>query len=160
MFDVPHSDYDHTQKGLIHWLLLLFAFGGAVWGWRAASDGEPRIVVLGLIGLAALFTVLSGCFARLRVRDAGDALEIRFGPVGVFGRRVRYTDIETVAVGRSSLIDGWGIHGLPGRGTIWNLHGFDCVELRLRGGDRLRIGTDDPQGLAAFLESRRGRAQR
>ena len=153
-------DYDHTQKGMIHWLLLTFAIGAAAGGCLAASEGEPAVVVYVLGGLSALFVFFAACFARLRVRDGNDALEIRFGPVGVFGRRVRYSEIETVSVGRSNLIDGWGIHALPGRGVIWNLHGFDCVDLWLRSEGRLRIGTDDPEGLAAFLESRRGRAQR
>ena len=68
--------------------------------------------------------------------------------------RVRYADVETVEPARSNFLDGWGIHGFPGRGTIWNVHGFDCVELRLKSGRRLRLGTDDQAGLLEHLRSR------
>ena len=58
---------------------------------------------------------------------------------------MRYDQIADVQIGRSTLIDGWGIHRTPGRGWIWNIHGFRCVELDLHDGSRLRIGTDEPE---------------
>ena len=36
---------------------------------------------------------------------------------------------------------------------LYNVSGLDAVELRLKSGDIRRIGTDDPQGLAAALEA-------
>lgn len=144
--------YDHTQRGLLHWLL-----GGiAVLFWclsvPAAADEAVAGVILRVVG--AVLALLAPCFARLRVHDDGEALRVAFGPWGLFATRVRYADIEDVAAGRSALIDGWGIHWIPRRGWTWNVHGFDAVELTLTGGRRMRIGTDDPEGLAAFLESR------
>jgi hypothetical protein len=62
--------------------------------------------------------------------------------------------METAEPGRTNLRDGWGIHYFPGRGSTWNLWGFDCVVLRLGGSKTLRVGTDDPEGLAAFLADR------
>jgi hypothetical protein len=41
---------------------------------------------------------------------------------------------------------------VPGR-RLYNVSGLDAVELRLKTGDIRRIGTDDPQGLAAALKS-------
>jgi len=35
---------------------------------------------------------------------------------------------------------------------MWNVSGLDAVELALDGNRRYRIGTDDPEGLAAALE--------
>ena len=56
-----------------------------------------------------------------------------------------------MAADRSRVLDGWGIHWLPVRGWIYNVSGFDCVAITTRRG-RLRVGTDDPGGLATFLQ--------
>ena len=55
---------------------------------------------------------------------------------------------------RSNVIDGWGIHWVPGRGWTYNLWGFDCVRLTLAGGRTIRVGTDDPRSLAQFVQTR------
>lgn len=38
-------------------------------------------------------------------------------------------------------------------GRLYNVSGLDAVELRLKSGEVRRIGTDDPQGLSAVLQS-------
>jgi hypothetical protein len=49
--------------------------------------------------------------------------------------------------------NGFGIRMRPGF-RLYNVAGLDAVELRLKSGDVRRIGTDDPQGLSAALNSR------
>ncbi|MBP89727.1 MAG: hypothetical protein CMJ64_23980 [Planctomycetaceae bacterium] len=52
-------------------------------------------------------------------------------------------------------MDGWGIHLSPSGGWTWNLWGFACVDVWYRKGTKVkkvRIGTDDPVGLEAFLK--------
>jgi hypothetical protein len=39
---------------------------------------------------------------------------------------------------------------------LYNVSGLDAVELRLKSGDVRRIGTDDPHGLSASLNSQAG----
>ena len=63
-------------------------------------------------------------------------------------------DIEKVEVGRTMILDGWGIHYSVRGGWVWNLWGRDCVALRLKNGGVLRIGTDDASNLAGFLEGK------
>jgi hypothetical protein len=55
--------------------------------------------------------------------------------------------------GKSDLLDGWGMHWVPGRGWIWNAMGRDCVELEPPHG-RFRVGTNDVAGLTAPLARR------
>jgi len=145
------TTYDHTQQGMIHWIVA--GSGLACLALGASGDISAEGAWIPLV-IAALFGFVAPCFAHLRVRDAGGALEIAFGPVRVFKKTVRYEAIRSANVGRSALIDGWGIHWVPGRGWIWNLHGFRCVELGLQDGSKLRIGTDDPAGLETFIRSR------
>ena len=58
--------------------------------------------------------------------------------------------VTSIEPGRTSIIDGWGIHYIPGRGTTYNLWGFGCVKLSL-GRKAFRIGSDDVDNLVAFL---------
>lgn len=139
--------YEHTQVGPIFWLLIGFA---AVFGALALGDSPAaRYFSFPL----ALFALLAAGFRSLTVRDAGDRLELRFGPLPIFTKSIPYASMQRVELSRSTLIDGWGIHWIPGRGWIWNLWGFDCVRIELPGG-ALRIGTDDPEGLEGFLRER------
>lgn len=70
-------------------------------------------------------------------------LAIRFGLVPFFRRTIRYADIESVEVGRTTILDGWGIHSSVRGGWVWNLWARDCVVVHFNNGGTLRIGTDD-----------------
>ena len=145
--------YTHTQRAPLHWLLWITAALLVLLAAVAPADaGWVRIM---LAVLAAPVVLLAFCFQTLTVSDDGDALAIRFGPLALFQRRVPYATIRTVTPARSAWIDGWGVHWIPVRGWTWNLWGRDCVELMTDAG-RLRVGTNDRAGLAAFLEQRIG----
>jgi hypothetical protein len=142
--------YRHVQKGYFHLVLLAFAGLLLVLGTTVVAEESPAI---GLTIVGGVMTVFSLSFMHLTVSDGGDVLRVRFGPIPFMRCRIRYDAIRSVAVGRSSVVDGWGVHWLPGRGWIWNLWGLDCVVLDVDG-KRLRVGTDDPEGLATFLTGR------
>ena len=103
--------------------------------------------------VAGIFVFCALVFGTLTVRDEGDHLVLRFGPVPVFGTLIRYADLTAVEPGRTSLIDGWGIHYIPWRGWTYNLWGFGCVKLTL-GKRVIRVGSDDVENLAAFLKAK------
>lgn len=105
-----------------------------------------RIVFL-ISGVIVL--VVGWSLAHLTVEDEGDQLALRFGPFPLFRKRIRYDDIVKAEKGRTTFLDGWGIHG-----NVWNVWGFDCVLLWLRSGAVLKVGTDDAEGLASFLKGR------
>ncbi|MFW5692869.1 MAG: hypothetical protein ACOCWL_01500 [Thermoguttaceae bacterium] len=144
---LPDSTYFHTQKGPWHLILCALAvvFFGVSW---FVPDAVASAVLL-VVGLAVL--VLARAFKELTVADEGDQLAVRFGPLPLFQKRIRYDDIRIVERGRTSLLDGWGIHWNPSNGWVWNIWGRDCIVLRLERGI-LRIGTDDREGLADLLK--------
>ncbi len=76
----------------------------------------------------------------------------RFGP-GFWTCRLPLADIEKVAIVRNRWTNGFGIRMAPGF-RLYNVSGLDAVELRLKSNEIMRIGTDDPQGLANALPSR------
>jgi hypothetical protein len=141
--------YHHTQNG--PWYLLLYAFTAALLtaGWFV-SDLALQITLL-VAGL--LMYLLAVSFRHLTVADEGNYLAIRFGPLPLFRKRILYDDIRGVETGRTTILDGWGIHWNPWGGLVWNIWGFGCVVIRLKR-SAIRVGTDDPEGLVAFLRSR------
>jgi len=152
----PRQGYDHVQQGRLHWLV----YGGAavcLWAGIVILDGAaPGERTAGFwlyFVLAGLLGVLGMSFQYMRVRDRGEVMEINFGPLPLLRRQVRYDEIVSVKRGRTAWIDGWGIHLVPGRGWTWNVWGRDCAELQVNG-SRLRVGTNDPDGLVAMIEER------
>jgi hypothetical protein len=109
-------------------------------------------VILAVCG--SLMLLVTAAFRYLTVRDEREHLLIQFGPLPLFHRRLAYSEIEHAVRSRTTFLDGWGIHMSPRGGWTWNLWGYDCVDVELSGGRKIHIGTDDPDGLATFLQSR------
>ena len=146
--------YSHTQKAPL--CLILYATALACFALAWIVGETPGIYIGGGVGL--LIALLGPAFHHLTVEDRGDVLAIRFGPVPLFHKTVRYADVEKVEVGRTLILDGWGIHLSMRGGWVWNLWGRDCVVVHLKvvhlKKGVLRIGTDDAENLAGFLKNR------
>lgn len=143
--------YSHTQKAPLCFIVYGTAIALCVGAW-IARDQSPIAVVLGVVAVLSLF--LAASFHHLTVEDQGDVLVIRFGPVPLFRRIVRYADIMKAEVGRTLILEGWGIHYSIRGGWVWNLWGRDCVVVHFRNSGVLRLGTDDAENLARFLETK------
>lgn len=144
--------YEHVQRA--PWgmgMLIAGALGWLLAAWSHQSQAESGSTIV-LIVVGSVLILAGLAFQTLRVADAGAYLLIQFGPLPLFRKRIRYDRIRSVEVGRTTLLDGWGIHLSLRGGWVWNIWGWDCVVVSHHG--ITRIGTDDPEGLAAFLRSR------
>jgi len=141
--------YRHTQIGYV----LLVALGAGLLLILALMSATG----LNWVGLAVLL-FLACClafFATLTTRVDPAGLEIWFGP-GLLRRRFTLDTIAACRVVRNRWYYGWGIHLTPS-GWLYNVSGLQAVELTMKNGKKVRIGTDDPAGLAEAIElSRRG----
>lgn len=142
------TTYSHTQTGPLSWLLAAIAASMLVAAVIVRNDARPTWIVLSVAAVIVGLCAIS--FRRLTVADQSDRLGIRFGPLPLFHRAVRYAAIQSATVARTTIWDGWGIHYSIRGGWVWNLWGRDCVEVKLRRG-RLWIGSDDAANLAKFL---------
>ncbi len=142
--------YEHVQRGIIQPIALAAAAICLVLMYVLRAH-TPIVPVLGVA--AGVFALLSFAFAQLAVRDEGDRLSVRFGPIPLFGTTIPYAEMTAVERDRSTFLAGWGIHWTP-KGMLWNIGGFDCVRVLTRARS-IRIGSDDGEALIAFLESRR-----
>jgi len=110
-------------------------------------------------GLAAIFVII-GLFATLTVEVRDGLLKFHFGP-GLIRKKLKVAEIESCEVVRNPWYYGWGIHATR-KGWIYNVSGFEAVEILMSDGRRLRIGTDEPEllrkaVLTAQMEGRRKR---
>jgi hypothetical protein len=145
----PVPAYHHTQKA--PWALLIAATGvasilGAVLIWQV----PVAPVALAVAGVGML--VVASAFRQLTVTDEGDHLLVAFGPLPLFTKRIRYADIRSVEVGRTLLVEGWGVHYSVRGGWVWNIWGRRCVVIHHSG--TTRVGTDDPENLVRFLKAK------
>jgi hypothetical protein len=144
------TSYRHTQRAPLCLLDYALAITFIVLGW--ILQNEPPIGFV-FPPLGVLILAVAASFHHLTVEDQGDRLSISFGPLPLFRRSVKYEDIVSVEVGRTTILDGWGIHMSLRGGWVWNLWGRDCVVLRLTR-STLRVGTDDAKDLAQFIAGR------
>ncbi len=142
--------YQHTQRSPLHLLLYVPAMMMFFVAWQIRNTAPPSIAMV-IVGL--LLFLLSLAFQTLTVTAKPDELDVRYGPLNLFGTRIAYRDIDHISVGKTSLIDGWGIHFIPFRGWTLNLWGFECAKI-IRNGKTIRIGTDDAENLVRMVREK------
>lgn len=101
-----------------------------------------------LIILAALAVSLL-LFSILTVKVDGEEVSVRFG-VGLIRKRFPLSEIESHSAVRNPWYYGWGLRRTP-IGWLYNVSGLEAVEITLKDGRKVRIGTDDPTGLDAAI---------
>lgn len=142
--------YHHTQTAPLYLLVLSLSVVLFAVAWFI-----PEIVIQIVVSVGGtLMFLIALSFRELTVSDEGSELLICFGPLPVFRRRLQFAEIEKVEQAKSTIMDGWGIHMSPSGGWVWNLWGFDCVDVWYREGRKIRIGSDDAVGLAQFLNEK------
>ena len=142
--------YEHTQPSTfvrvtVGGCVLVLGVSGAV---QMARSGEGAILIVGIAVFMAIILLL---FHSLTVRLTEDEIQLRFG-VGAVRKSFLIKDIEDATATRSRWFYGWGIKMIAG-GWLYNVSGFDVVEIRLRNGTRAMIGTDEPQQLLLAVEN-------
>ena len=115
----------------------------------AMTSGTQPWVQVVLLCACVLLLFMTWLFGSLTVEVDEEELRHWFGP-GFWRKTYMLQDIESANVVRNSWFWGWGIRLTP-NGWLYNVSGLDAVQLQLRSGRKLRIGTDDPQGLVEAI---------
>jgi len=137
--------YKHRLMGA----LISFALGfGVVLTATAVILVPVQHVVVGLVVVILLLCIF--LFWSLTVEVTEDELVVSFGP-GVIRKRFRIEDIHDAQIVRNPWYYGWGVRLTP-HGWLFNVSGFDAVELERTGNRKLRIGTDDPEQLLTAIQ--------
>ena len=134
-------DYKHTQTGyLILSVLLAVAL---LFGSILTQDGFNSSIVAIMIFI--LFILAS--FASLNVTIDKNYLRIKFG-YGIYRKRFLLKEIISARTVKNRWYYGWGIRlWLWPRMLIYNVSGFDAVEIKMKNVKTYRIDTDEPKKL-------------
>jgi len=141
MNDMPEI-YRHTQIGWVMIGSTLVVLPVIVIG-ISAQHANLLTVPLCVIALALLL------FGTLTVAVDPTRLSLRFG-IGVIRKRIALGDIRSFSAVRNPWYWGWGIRFTP-VGRLYNVSGLSAVDLLLRSGRHIRVGTDEPDVLVDAL---------
>ena len=149
------TTYKHTQ---ISYLMLIITLAVLVlFAWLhvtalaepASVDSGPNFAVTAIMALI-LFILAS--FATLTVSIDENYLRIKFG-YGIFAKTFPLKEIASVQAVKNRWYYGWGV-------KVWfwpymwifNISGFDAVEIIMRNRKIYRIGTDEPEKLETVIK--------
>lgn len=149
--------YKHTQIGYLMLVVTLAVLGLFAWLYFMASAEPPSAdsgtnLLVTTVMVLILFILAS--FTTLQVVIDEKYLRIKFG-YGMYKKKFLLSDVVSAKTVKNHWYYGWGIRGwLWPKMCIYNVSGFDAVEIKLKNGKTYRIGTDEPKKLEqAILHS-------
>ncbi|HEY3414045.1 MAG TPA: hypothetical protein VGM51_13470 [Armatimonadota bacterium] len=165
--------FEETQRFRQPWLWLMMVilvvveigpFGSGLYRqlvWRHTFDINPAsdrafiwTSIAVFLVLGAVIWLLLAAYLRVEVRD--DALFVRFFPF-IRGRVIPYSEIRACAARRYSPIaeyGGWGVR-FGRNGKAYNVSGNRGVQLELVSGERLLLGSQHADEMAAAIARNR-----
>lgn len=148
------TSYKHTQIGYLMLVVLLAAL--ALFAWlQITARAEPPSYYSGtnfaVTAIMASILLILASFATLSVSVDENYIRIKFG-YGIFRKKFAAGEIASVAQVKNHWYYGWCIRlWLWPRMWIFNVSGFDAVEIRTKNGKIYRIGTDEPAKLETAI---------
>lgn len=116
---------------------------------------EDRITFYIVLGSALLtFAVLvwgTAFMSALTISIEDGFLKLRFG-AGAWRKKFALEDIISAKAVKSSFWHGWGIH-YTGTAWLYNIAGYDAVEITLKNAKKKWLGTDQPQNLTTAINN-------
>ncbi|HEY4495455.1 MAG TPA: hypothetical protein VJC01_03355 [Candidatus Paceibacterota bacterium] len=149
------TPYKHTQIGylmLVITLVVLVFFAWIQIAARAETPSYDSGTNFAITAIMALILFILASFSTLTVFIDEQFLKIRFG-WGIFSKKFPISEIAAVRKVKNHWYYGWGIR-LWFRPYMWifNVSGFDAIELTMKNGKIYRIGTDEPEKLETAIK--------
>ena len=148
-------DYENTQPGTFIRVmtgLWVFFFGLLAVVMLALVQKEAAIG-LGVVTviLAVILGIVCALFHSLTVRVTRSDIALSFG-VGLIRKQFPIGDISRARIVQNRWYNGFGIRKIRG-GSLYNVSGFDAIEIQLKNERKYRLGTNQPKELLAAVES-------
>ena len=148
-------DYENTQPGTFIRVMTgswVFFFGVLavvilVLGQKEAAIGLGVVTVMAAVILGIVYAL----FHSLTVRVTRSDIALSFG-VGLIRKQFPIGDISRARIVQNRWYNGFGIRKIRG-GWLYNVSGFDAIEIQLKNERKYRIGTNQPKELLAAVES-------
>lgn len=133
--------YSHTQIG---YLMMIIIGAIIIIGLSAIQSSETALLGLILVMIAVL-----ALFHSLTVLIDDEKIEVKFG-FGIIRKSFPIKMITSCRAVKNPWYYGWGIRYIPG-GWLFNVSGYDAIEIIMNNKKRYRIGTDEPEELERII---------
>ncbi len=148
--------YKHTQIGYLMLAVMIIVLILFTRIYIIASTEPPSAdsgTNFAFTALMALILFIIASFGSLQVSIDETYLKIKFG-YGIFQKKFSLNDIMSAKTVKNHWYYGWGIRWwLWPKMWIYNVSGFNAVEIKLKNGKTYRIGTDEPKKLEQAIIS-------
>jgi hypothetical protein len=149
------AKYRHTQYGIL--MFLVFLLTGiliAATALRMIAEDRvlPAILMLGVY----LFGVL--LFYSLTVEISEEKLKFWFG-IGIIQKTIALNEIQSTKEVKNPWYYFWGVKSIPG-GWFYAIAPGTAVEIELRDGKIIQLGTNQPKKLNQVIETARRRVSK
>ena len=143
-------NYKHTQISYPMIFVTLVVMANFAWA-HITSLAEPPSYDSGtnfaITAIMALIIFILASFVSLQVVIDEKYLRIKFG-YGIYRKKFSLNDIASAKSVKNHWYYGWGIKvWFWPKMRIYNVFGFDAVEIKMKSGKIYRIGTDEPKNL-------------
>lgn len=147
-------NYKHTQIGCLVLVIALVVLAFFAWI-QVTARAEPTSYDSGTnfaVTATMIFIIfILASFVSLQVSIDKKYLKIKFG-YGIFRKNFALNEIALVKQVKNHWYYGWGIRvWFWPKMWIYNVSGFDAIEIRLKNGKTYRIGTNEPKKLEQAL---------
>ena len=144
------TNYKHTQISYLMLVVTLAVFALFAWMYITAA-AEPESVDSGpnfaITFIMALILLILASTVLFQVIIDEKYLRIKFS-FGLYQKKLLLNDIISAKTIKNNWYDGWGIRKwLWPKMLIYNVAGFDAVEITFKNGKTYRIGTNEPEKL-------------
>lgn len=142
--------YKHTQISYLMIIITLIILINFIYT-HIISANEPTSVDSGsnflVTAMMALIVFTLASFISLQVYIDDKYLWLKFG-YGIFKKRFLLNDIVSAKAVKNNWYNGWWIRFCFFKKIwIYNIAGFDAIEIKLKNGKTYRIWTNEPQKL-------------
>jgi hypothetical protein len=149
------TTYRHTQIGYLMLVVTLAVLVLFAWVYISSSAEPPSVdsgTNFAVTAIMALILFILASFATLTTSIDENYFRIKFG-YGIFARMFPLDQIASVQSVKNHWYYGWGVKvWFWPYMWIYNVSGFDAVEIIMRNGKIYRIGIDTPSELEAAIK--------
>jgi len=148
--NINSMKYKHTQISYLMLAVTLVVLILFAWTYITARAEPPSYYSGTNFAVTATMTLIIfmlASFVSLQVIIDEKYLRIKFG-YGIYKKSFLLNDIVSAKTVRNHWYYGWGIRvWFWPKMWIYNISGFDAVEIKLKNGKTYRIGTNEPKKL-------------
>lgn len=134
---------------------ILYMVWSSLYGDRQESPYDSTGLMIGVAGMILVNLIF--IFSRLDTKLDETGVHYRFFPFMRKWKTKRWDEIDQIFIRRYNPIfeyGGWGIRiGIFGNGWAYNVSGNMGIQMKLKSGKRILLGTNRPEEAVAYLKS-------